>query len=80
MDISKGNTEGKMKAVLCPVCNGSGKLVDQSPGITTTLSDKLCHGCAGKGWVEVHESITPLPFYLSHFGPNGVVLVWRESA
>ncbi len=28
---------------LCPVCKGTGK-----------YSDKNCHGCRGKGWVEVH--------------------------
>ena len=33
-----------MKPVLCPVCNGRGK-----------VEEKTCHGCGGKGWVEVAE-------------------------
>ena len=33
-----------MKAQLCPVCHGSGKYT----------GDK-CHGCNGKGWVQVPE-------------------------
>ncbi len=33
-----------MKAVLCPVCKGSGK-----------YKDERCHGCYGRGWVQVAE-------------------------
>lgn len=33
-----------MKAVLCPVCRGEGR-----------YKDKPCHGCGGRGWVEVRE-------------------------
>ena len=40
-----------MQAVRCPVCNGSGK-----------YEDKPCHGCNGKGWVEVHDSHYPYPW------------------
>jgi len=46
-----------VKAVLCPVCDGSGSLwndVDVPPPITGTLQE-WCHGCVGKGWVEVQE-------------------------
>lgn len=35
-----------MKAVICPVCNGSGKACIVSPS---------CHGCDGLGWVAVEE-------------------------
>ena len=43
-----------MKAVLCPVCNGIGKV---APTSSWCAADNLvtCHGCAGKGWVAVHE-------------------------
>ena len=47
-----------MKAVLCPVCNGSGKNKDHND----------CHGCGSRGWVEVHEDgphrvdIVPMPY------------------
>ena len=46
-----------MKAVLCPVCGGTGQ--------KTNLYEDVCHGCGGKGWVEVKEdSLCPaLPFY-----------------
>jgi hypothetical protein len=44
-----------MKAVICPVCNGTGKY----------FTDKwdACHGCNGKGWVEVHEEQSIYPYY-----------------
>ena len=41
-----------MRAVKCPVCNGSGK-----------YEKKTCHGCNGKGWVEVTENYPPYPWY-----------------
>ena len=41
-----------MKAVICPVCSGTGKLPDS----TFTSTNKNCHGCSGKGWVEVGDS------------------------
>jgi len=41
-------------AELCPVCSGSGK-----------YKKKKCHGCGGKGWIEVGRdmdfSIPPYP-------------------
>lgn len=39
-----------MKAQLCPVCKGTG---DYRGG--------KCHGCQGKGWVEVHEGDNDYP-------------------
>ena len=60
-----------MKAVLCPICNGSGEVDDSTidgPEVTT-IHMKLCHGCGGKGWVEVGED-SPLPFYWQP-GPIG---------
>jgi DnaJ-class molecular chaperone len=40
-----------MKAELCPVCKGLGTFT------RLDNSEKTCHGCGGKGWVEVHEEI-----------------------
>ena len=41
-----------MKAVLCPVCNGSGEAGDWLKGLPLTTKS-ICWGCGGKGWVEV---------------------------
>ena len=45
-----------MKAVLCPVCNGTG--VYQWPDIQGAFCPRECHGCEGFGWVEVSEDVT----------------------
>jgi len=41
------------RAVVCPICNGTGKV---KPTISYN-DDKgqICHGCSGKGWVEVSD-------------------------
>lgn len=39
------------KAVTCPVCIGRGQLSVDS--FSTAVNEKTCHGCNGKGWVEV---------------------------
>lgn len=37
----------------CPICGGSGK----SPytGETTSATPTACHGCYGRGWVEISD-------------------------
>ena len=50
-----------MKAVLCPVCNGSGKI--QPTGDQSDNKLETCHGCNGKGWVEVQEDYSPYVRY-----------------
>jgi len=51
-----------MKAVKCPVCNGSGKY--QVPNSASTAGPEMvkCHGCDGKGWVTVPDD-GMTPFY-----------------
>ena len=48
-----------MKAVICPVCQGEGEryypLQDDSNADAGYYL--FCHGCGGRGWVEVHEEI-----------------------
>lgn len=39
----------------CPVCGGSGKITDPDSLRTTYPVEKVCHGCWGKGWVEVSD-------------------------
>ena len=50
-----------MKAVLCPVCTGSGIVEEgfyQRTSNTWTSCGGIekCRACSGKGWVEVNES------------------------
>ena len=68
-----------MKAVLCPVCNGAGKLIETPPKDSTSIAPCLtiCHGCNGKGWVLVPEhnaNVFPLTFpdY-----PGGTTITWK---
>jgi len=45
------------RAVICPVCLGKGtvkKKVGMS-GWTPKYKEVTCHGCGGKGWVEVSD-------------------------
>jgi len=45
-----------MKAVICPICWGSGKYVRPEHGYTdSSPKEEICHGCGGKGWVTVPE-------------------------
>ena len=46
------------KVVLCPVCNGSGKYNRPNPNYSVSstairMIEETCHGCNGKGWVEI---------------------------
>lgn len=42
-----------MKAQICPICLGKGLIpIDV---LSTSTAEKSCHGCFGKGWVEVRE-------------------------
>lgn len=55
-----------MKAVICPVCDGTGVCANTptKKGETTTIySCNICHGCDGKGWVEVQEDC----HYIYHY-------------
>ncbi len=52
------------QAVVCPVCDGTGRVCEQ--GLTDTTASKVCHGCGGKGWVELtgnpYRPARPLPW------------------
>lgn len=54
------------RAVLCPVCQGSGK-----------KGDKTCHGCGGKGWVEIS---TDYPKPEPPHPPHKKTVWWRQNA
>ncbi|HEC65622.1 MAG TPA: hypothetical protein ENI23_10020 [bacterium] len=53
-------------ARVCPVCNGSGRY-DIVPSGTSTMPSQVCHGCDGKGWVEVGSG--EIQSYQLHYGP-----------
>lgn len=58
-----------MKAVKCPVCDKTGK-----------VNGKPCHGCGGRGWVEVKEDETPyipyVPYPTYPWYPDQPYLPW----
>ncbi len=59
------------KAVLCPVCQGSGVVAERTDlGATLIYNTKTCHGCYGRGWVEVSEDVVREPCF-----PE--VIYWR---
>jgi len=51
----------------CPLCLGTGNKngVESNPFGTT----EICHGCGGKGWVEVTEESEMYNFWLSYPPP-----------
>jgi len=46
-----------MKAVICPVCNGTGKYTrfPDPSGTNAAEYEQICHGCGGKGYVVIPE-------------------------
>ncbi|KKN01591.1 hypothetical protein LCGC14_1126260 [marine sediment metagenome] len=68
------------KAVICPVCDGTGRVSLPFDGSGTCPADGgVCHGCGGQGWVTVGETTaevscnSPLPWwtYPQWCQPNG---------
>jgi len=57
-----------MRAVLCPVCNGSGEAGDWLKGLPLLTKSK-CWGCDGKGWVEVGEDKPFIPSVVRYSYP-----------
>lgn len=52
------------KAIKCPICNGAGKLKDPRKNMDATYApEETCHGCIGKGWVEVADDLGFIPPY-----------------
>ena len=43
------------RAVICPVCGGKGAIEESEPYTTTSPYKRTCHGCGGRGWVEVGD-------------------------
>jgi len=80
-----------MKAVLCPVCNGTGK-IGKNEGIEVPnghfailewiRNEITCHGCGGKGWVEVFEEFNwyyppcEYPYTYPYYMTSGGNFTW----
>ena len=46
-------------AEICPVCNGSGQLNPMGQDSSTVVpQSQNCHGCSGKGWVEIGNTVS----------------------
>ena len=41
-------------AQICPICGGKGKIQDPFTNVEET-----CHGCSGRGWIEVSDTYNP---------------------
>lgn len=79
-----------MHSELCPVCQGEGKIRDKLSG-----EKKTCHGCNGRGWVEVNDcrlhyvpfGDPPWPMYPPTYDPyypnwtykDGTSCQWRKD-
>jgi len=55
------------KAQLCPVCQGEGK-----------YKGKKCHGCDGRGWVQVDEQVPVWLFSSKPVQWQKRELTWRN--
>lgn len=46
-----------MHAEKCPICGGAGQLqgINDLSGSAANPPTRTCHGCGGKGWVEVRD-------------------------
>jgi len=68
------------KAVLCPVCNGSGtlKVIPQYQTTANHNYETTCHGCNGKGWVEVTDDcVCPTPY--NPYNPYNPWVPWNDG-
>ncbi len=51
-----------MRVEICPVCRGTGNYEEAEN--TTVKTMKVCHGCGGKGWIQVNSDYyPPYPHY-----------------
>ena len=56
----------------CPICNGTGNLAKEMYPYEGTRQS--CHGCNGKGWVEVADAppVGSWPWRPNELFPSGV--------
>ena len=58
-------------AELCPICKGVGRIqVDRDNTTTAPMEEKICHGCDGKGWIEIGGGdYPPAPYWPCYPNP-----------
>ena len=57
-----------MHAERCPVCSGNGVVRTNDIYSKEEKDTKVCHGCDGKGWVEVRDE----PLFIPNSTFNGI--------
>jgi len=69
------------QVVICPICHGNGKvrkiddimIADAAPSIKEERRE-TCHGCGGKGWIEIGKDDYPnypyIPYYPTPYYPT----------
>jgi len=52
-------------AEICPICNGKGVIEEEDS--TGKKITRICHGCVGKGWIEVRDDpcYSPYPYTIT---------------
>lgn len=53
----------------CPICEGKGKIHGMNTDGQGMPLHETCHGCNGKGWVEISDYV-----------PDGWLHPWPETA
>jgi len=64
------------QVVICPICHGNGKIrtidecmiADDAPVIKGE-GKTICHGCSGKGWIEIGKDDYPPYPYVPYYPP-----------
>ncbi len=46
----------------CPICYGKGQINNVNPGDTCAERWETCHGCSGRGWIEIQDT-NVYPYY-----------------
>jgi len=61
-------------AQTCPICNGQGKIKNPDHDKQATASPSMitCHGCGGRGWIEVADTYPPQGPWEIKWGKNKI--------
>ena len=74
MDEAKVSKKGEIMshAQSCPICFGKGKIKDPdyNPQLSGDPIMVTCHGCGGRGWVQVEDTYPPKNPYVNPHKDN----------